>query len=85
MDQDTQSRHLPGWIADRLAELEGGPKVLDGRSIKWARDLGETDFAEVEIVEEKKKTIIKLAITERGRYVLERDRRGVDPYLVMTA
>lgn len=84
-DHIPESRHLPAEHARRLAELEGGPKTFDGRSRKWAERLAETEFVAVEIVEEKKKTIIKASLTDRGKYALERDKRGVDPYLRMTA
>lgn len=79
-----ESRHLPAAHARRLAELEAGPKQFDGRSVKWAESLAETEFVEVEITEDKKRTNVKVALTDRGRNALERDRRGVDPYLVMT-
>lgn len=84
-DHVQESRHLPAEHAKRMLELENGPKTFDGRSRKWVERLAKTEFIAAEIIEDKKRTVIKAALTDHGKHALERDKRGVDPYLRMTA
>jgi DNA-binding PadR family transcriptional regulator len=83
-ERTAESRHLPASHARRLEALEAGPQVFDGRSTKWIGVLQETQFVDAEITKEKGRTTIKAELTPRGKTALERNRRGVDPYLVMT-
>lgn len=90
MEEGTVSRHLPGFVRNGLERIEAEPFIGDGRSVAWVRQLGETEFAKIEIADEvdakgkKRRIVVKAEITERGLYVLERDRRGVDPYIRTT-
>lgn len=84
MSELSCSRGLPAAHVRRLEEVMAAPKTFDGRSIKWVENLAETQFIEFRLTKEKAKTTIEVSITERGLTALERNRRGVDPYLVMT-
>lgn len=79
-------RHLPPRWVEHMTHLEAcGFLELDGRSQHWVDELAELDFVKREFTEyNKHKITITVELTDRGRYALERDRRGVDPYLVMT-
>lgn len=85
-----ETRHLPAFVRNGLERIEASPFVGDGRSVDWVRKLGETEFASIEIRDEvnskgkRARVTVKAEITARGRYVLERDRRGVDPYIRTT-
>jgi|1185.fasta_scaffold1111222_2 hypothetical protein len=84
-DVQHATRHLPPGHAKRMAQLESGPLEVDGRSQRWVDELFELGFIEREFTEyNKSKIAITVKLTERGRYALSRDLRGVDPYLVMT-
>lgn len=67
-----------------MAQLESGPLEVDGRSEPWVHALAECQFIRTTFTNKKRKIAIRVELTERGRYALSRDRRGVDPYLVMT-
>ncbi len=81
----SHSRCMPARHEDALAELQVGPKAFDGRSKRIVAALTEHDWATVVERDEKNEHKVTLAITGHGKVALERSRRGVDPYIRVTA
>jgi DNA-binding MarR family transcriptional regulator len=80
-----QSRVLPRQHKKTLEKIRGKAVVFDGRSEKIIEALAAVEFVVVKThIDEKNQRKVKVSLTERGKNALERSRRGVDPYLVMT-
>lgn len=68
-----------------LEKIEAGTRTFDGRSANLIKVLEGYEFIAVtDRPDEKNPRKVVVTITERGRNALERSKRGVDPYLVMT-
>lgn len=81
----SQSRALPARHEATLEKIEAGARNFDGRSAKLIEALECYEFIAVtDRPDEKNPRKVVVAITERGKNALERSKRGVDPYLVMT-
>lgn len=81
----TQSRALPRLHELTLEKIQAGRRAFDGRSEKLIEALEEVEFVVVtDRPDEKNPRKVVVTITERGKNALERSKRGVDPYLVMT-
>ncbi len=83
-----ESRQMPPEVRDllqRIAAME--VKTFDGRRKDWQpieylEELGWIEPVEAEHENERARSF---RVTDAGKYALERSRRGVDPYLRMTA
>lgn len=84
MSKVVQSRHLPRRHEQFLKKVEASPGIFDGGSEKTVGTLVEYDFVKIKTRDEKNPRRVTVEISERGKTALERNRRGVDPYLVMT-
>lgn len=87
MDQATQShsRALPARHEATLEKIEAGARNFDGRSTALIEALEGYEFVAItDRPDPKNPRKVVVTITERGKNALERSKRGVDPYLVMT-
>jgi len=85
MSEAYQSRAMPKQHEITLEKIQGGERNFDGRSEKLIEVLeGQQLIAITDRPDEKNPRKVIVAITERGKNALERSKRGVDPYLVMT-
>ncbi len=87
MDQATQShsRALPARHKATLEKIEGGARNFDGRSSALIETLEGYEFIAItDRPDPKNPRKVVVTLTERGKNALERSKRGVDPYLVMT-
>lgn len=81
----SQSRALPRLHEITLGKIEAGRREFDGRSSRLIEELEGYEFVAVtDRPDPKNPRKVVVAITERGKNALERSKRGVDPYLVMT-
>jgi DNA-binding MarR family transcriptional regulator len=80
-----QSRALPWRHRKTLEEIScNNSRTFDGRSEKIIAALEAIGFIKSKNIDKKNLRKVNVSITKRGRNALERSRRGVDPYLVMT-
>lgn len=81
----SQPRALPRLHEVTLEKIEAGTRNFDGRSSKLIETLEGYEFIAVtDRPDIKNPRKVVVTITERGKNALERSKRGVDPYLVMT-
>lgn len=81
----SQSRAMPRRHEMALEKLSSQAATFDGRSELLIEALEGVRFVKIERgVDPKNPRKIRAEITERGKNALERSKRGVDPYLVMT-
>lgn len=82
--QFSHSRSMPSRHRDMLRDLRAGNRWYDGRSENSTEALICMNWIVRIQNDEKNPRKALYAITDRGKYALERSDRGVDPYLVMT-
>lgn len=81
----SHSRAMPRRHEITLEKIEAGERNFDGRSAALIEALEGYQFVAItDRPDAKNPRKVVVAITERGKNALERSKRGVDPYLVMT-